>query len=313
MLLLSRRVHQDGIKVVMTGEGADEILLGYDLFRETAIRRFWSRDPDSEWRGSLLKRLYAYLPQYRNSRYFNLLLDFYRPTLPDRDDPHYAMAVRWANGRALEPFFSDDMRAFVGRYDPVSELDKWLPPGYTDAGDIDRAQCVEVLTLMTNYLLSSQGDRMSMANSVEGRYPYLDHHFVEFAARLPKRIKLRGMKDKFILRNAFKAVVPEAVRERPKVAYQAPDLAGFISDGRAPDWVEELLTPARIKETGLFDPDRVSRLLSKGKSHKLSRIGTRDNMAFVLVLSTMLLDEFFVRGKAWTEPIASARQPMVMV
>jgi asparagine synthase (glutamine-hydrolysing) len=313
MLLLSRQVHKDGIKVVMTGEGADEVLLGYDLFRETAIRRFWSRDPGSQGRGSLLKRLYAYLPQFRNPRYFNLLLDYYRPTLEDRGDPHYAMAVRWENGRALEPFFSGDMRAFVERYDPVTDLERWLPAGYTSSGDVERAQCVEVLTLLSNYLLSSQGDRMSMANSVEGRYPYLDHRFVEFAARLPERIKLRGMKDKFILRHAFKAVIPEAVRARPKVAYQAPDLAAFISEGRAPEYVEDLLSSKRIAEVGLFDPAQVLRLLDKGKAHKLSRIGTRDNMAFVLVLSTMLLDELFVRRDHSAALRGRGEEEMVMV
>jgi asparagine synthase (glutamine-hydrolysing) len=295
LFLLSRRVYQDGIKVVMTGEGADEVLLGYDLFREAAIRRFWSKRPDSKWRGSLFKKLYFYLPQYRNPRYFNLLLDFYRPTLLDPGDPHYAMAVRWANGKALELYLSEDMRAFTEEYNPVADLERWLPSSYFEVGDIERAQYIEVLALLGNYLLSSQGDRMSMAHAVEGRYPYLDHQFIEFVARLPKRLKLRGLKDKFILRNAFGSLIPDEVRKRPKVAYQAPDLKGFITDGYVPEYVESLLSPDRIKETGLFDPARVAQLMAKGRSTNLARMGNRDNMAFVLVLSTMLLDDIFVR------------------
>ncbi len=88
------------------------------------------------------------------------------------------------------------------------------------------------------------------------------------------------------------------MRERPKVAYQAPDLKSFYVDGEAPEYVEELLSPDRIADVGLFDPQRVDQLVSKGRTSKLARIGMRDNMAFVLVLSTMLLDDLFVRGNA---------------
>ncbi|MDH4260405.1 MAG: asparagine synthase C-terminal domain-containing protein, partial [Gammaproteobacteria bacterium] len=136
----------------------------------------------------------------------------------------------------------------------------------------------------------------SMAHAVEGRYPYLDHHFIEFAARLPRRLKLRGLKDKFILRNAFGDRIPEQIRKRPKMAYQAPDLKGFFVNGKAPEYVETLLNPQRLAEVGLFDSAQVTQLLKKGREFKLARVGMRDNMAFVLVISTMLLDDFFVRG-----------------
>lgn len=302
LFLLSQRVHEDGIKVVMTGEGADEVLLGYDLFRETAIRRFWQRNPESEWRASLFKRLYAYLPQYRNPRYFGLLIDFYRSTLEDTENEHFAMAVRWNNGRTLEQYFSADMKEWSQAYDPELALNQWLPDGYSDSDDIDRAQITEVMTLLSNYLLSSQGDRMSMAHAVEGRYPYLDHEFMEFAARLPRRIKLRGLRDKFILRQAFGDALPKPVRDRPKVAYQAPDIRGFFVDGWEPDYLSEILSERRLNETGLFDAKRVALLLAKARSQKLDRVGNRDNMAFVLVLSTMLLDDIFVRG---ANPVSS--------
>ena len=292
---LSRKVHADGIKVVMTGEGADEVLLGYDLFRETLIRRFWGRRPESTWRGALLRRLYAYLPQYRNPRYISMVMDFYRPFLEDKGDLHYAMAVRWMNSAALAPYFSADMQAYAMAHDPIADLNATLPAEYARANDIERGQCIEAQGLMANYLLSSQGDRMSMAHAVEGRYPFLDHEFIEFAARLPQNIKLRGMKDKFILRRAYADQLPETVWNRPKVAYQAPDVKGFFIDGKAQDYVEELLAPDQIRAVGLFDPDRVSQLVKKARGYNLSRVGVRDNMALVLILSTMLLDALYVR------------------
>ena len=147
MMRLSKEVRAAGIKVVMSGEGADEILLGYDLFREAKIRRFWARDPGSRCRGQLLRRLYDYLPQYKSPRYFNLMLDFYRPTLSQVDDPHYAMAVRWANGKALEACFSRDVQELASANDPVAELDRWLPAGYGEADDVERAQAIEAMTL----------------------------------------------------------------------------------------------------------------------------------------------------------------------
>lgn len=296
LFLLSRRVHEDGRKLVMTGEGADEVLLGYDLFREVSIRRFWGRQPGSAWRGKLLQRLYAYLPQYRNTRYFGMLLEFYRATLSDLGDPHFAMAVRWQNGLGLSDYFSSALQGRAEIYDPISGLEPWLPGCYGQAGDIERAQMIEISTLLSNYLLSSQGDRMSMAHGVEGRYPYLDDDFVAFANRLPRSIKLRGLKDKFILRQSFSDVLPDEIAKRPKVAYQAPDLKGFFADGLCPDYVEALMSRERVEDTGLFNASRVEQLMQKGRTFGLSRVGMRDNMAFTSILSTQLLDEIYVRG-----------------
>lgn len=300
LYLLSRRVRSDGYKVVMTGEGADEVLLGYDMFRETKIRRFWGRQPDSKWRGRLISRLYSYLPQYRNPRYLALLLDFYRPFLADTGDPHFAMAVRWANGKALEGYFGPALHDVAATYDPLEDLEAALPSRYLDGDDIDRAQCIEGHSLLANYLLSSQGDRMSMAHSVETRYPYLDEDFIAFAARLPRSVKLRGLRDKYVLREAFSGRLPEAIARRPKVAYQAPDLKAFFIDGSAPDYVNELLDQRALSDAGYFNPERVALLVKKARTHNLDRVGVRDNMAFVLVLSTMLLYETFVKGSGAT-------------
>lgn len=298
LFLLSRAVRKDGLKVVMTGEGADEMLLGYDLFKEVAIRLFWEKRPESKWRGRLLERLYRHLPQYRNRRYIQILMDFYRTTLQGaEEDPHYAMAVRWGNGKAIENYLSPVLREQAAAYDPCSALQPMLPPRYPDIDHVERAQQVEVATLLSNYLLASQGDRMSMSHGVEGRYPYLDDDFVAFVARLPRRIKLRGLRDKFVLRHAFGEEIPDQIRNRPKVAYQAPEMIAFFENGKMPDYAEELLSRERIQETGLFDPGAVDALIAKGRSATLSRLGMRDSVAYLVILSTMLLDELYVRSK----------------
>jgi asparagine synthase (glutamine-hydrolysing) len=303
---LAQEVRAAGLKVVMSGEGADEILLGYDLFREAKIRRFWARAPQSRCRGQLLRRLYDYLPQYKNPRYFNLMLDFYRPTLGQVDDPHYAMAVRWSNGEALAASFSRSLQELARAYDPVAELDGWLPARYAEADDVERAQAIETMTLLGNYLLSSQGDRMALANSVETRYPYLDLEFVRFAARLPRRIKLRGLKDKFILREAYADRIPDAVRRRKKFAYQAPEKKSFFPGGTLVGWAADLLSRERIAADGIFDPDYVEQycLTPVGDA---GRQGFRANMLFMIVLSTTLLVERFIRSRPGTRPALAPR------
>tara|TARA_B100000029_G_scaffold394564_1_gene392073 strand:- start:234 stop:962 length:729 start_codon:yes stop_codon:yes gene_type:complete len=226
-----------------------------------------------------------------------MLMDFYKPYLSDKGDSYYAMNVRWSNGLALQSFFSDEMKSFVTRNDPLDSLNTILPEGYHKSDDIERAQWIEWKTLLSNYLLSSQGDRMSMAHGVESRVPFLDHEFIEFCSRLPRKIKLRGLKDKFILRKAFANKLPKEVTERPKVAYQAPDLKGFFVNGKAPDYVYDVLGPKRIRENGFFNETLVEQLLKKAESFKLDRVSNRDNMAFILILSTMLLEETLVRKK----------------
>src|SRR5262245_5800395 len=298
LYLLSERVRQDGIKVVFTGEGADEVLLGYDLFREVAIRRFWERQPDSRCRPQLFRRLYHYLPQFRNARYAGLVTDMYKAHLVAPDDPHYAMRIRWANGKAMEGCLSKDVQQRYHDYDPVADLARWLPPGYWDASDIQKAQQIEVALLLGNYLLSSQGDRMSMSHSVEGRYPYLDLEFVKFAASLPQNVKLRSLRDKYVLRNAFDGEIPDAIRTRPKVAYQAPEMKAFFCDENTANATADVLSADRVRELGLFDPAFVSYLSTKARSRQFDRLGFRDNMCFVVIVSTLLLHDLLVKGRA---------------
>jgi asparagine synthase (glutamine-hydrolysing) len=313
MYRLSKEVHAAGIKVVMSGEGADEILLGYDLFREAKIRRFWARQPASRFRGQLLRRLYDYLPQYKNPRYFNLMLDFYRPTLTPTENPHYPMAVRWSSGKALEACFSRNFRDVVEAYDPIADLDERLPAHYAQASDVERAQSIEAMTLLGNYLLSSQGDRMALANSVETRYPYLDLDFVRFAARLPHGLKLRGLKDKFILRQTYAGDIPEALRNRKKFAYQAPEKKSFFPGGTLVEWAADMLSRERIARDGLFDPVYVAQYCLTPPAREAGRHSFRNNMLFMIVLSTTILVDRFVRNRPQaSSPAMAARRLRVI-
>lgn len=292
LMMLSELVRKEGYKVVLTGEGADEVFGGYDLFKEAKIRRFWAAQPESRARAALLTRLYPYL---KHSPVGNAAMagSFYGQGLAEVGDPFYAHRPRWATTRRLWNFFSPELRDAVAMEDPIHIFAGMLPPDFGSWEGLARDQYVEVQTLLSGYLLSSQGDRVCMANSVEGRVPYLDHRVIEFTNRLPARYKLKGLTEKAILRHALRTYLPASVSSRVKQPYRAPDCLSFFDAGKPLDYVAELLSPGRIKSAGYFQPAAVSRLFEKCRSGRA--IGFSDNMAFVGILSTMLLDEVFLR------------------
>ena len=309
LMLLSGHVHDAGYKVVLTGEGADEVFAGYDLFKEARIRRFWARQPDSAWRHRLLGRLYPYLASSPVAG-GALSSGFFRDGMESVNEPWFAHIPRWTTTSRIARFFSADVRAGLGDFDPYGALAATLPPQLQGWSALARDQYVEAHTLMTGYLLCSQGDRVAMANSIEGRFPFLDHRVIEFANALPPRLKLRGLLEKALLKDATADLVPPSVRERVKQPYRAPDSQSFFADGMAPDYVEELLGARKVDHAGYFDAAMVTRLVAKCRSGRA--IGFADNMAFVGILSTMLLHEQMVLGHEvdapeWASPPTAAR------
>ena len=169
---------------------------------------------------------------------------------------------------------------------------------------LGRAQYLEITTFLEGYLLHAQGDRMLMGNSVEGRFPYLDHRVAELAARLPDRLRLRGLEEKHALRAAMARHLPSEIRERRKHPYRAP--IGEALDGTgAPDYVRELLAPGRIDAAGLLDAAAVGRLVNK---FKLGKGGSEtDEMGLVGAVTLMLLHERFVSKPRHAAPLEPSR------
>ena len=294
--LLSESVRKDGLKVVLTGEGSDEILLGYDIFRETKIRRFCAKSPNSDWRPQLFKRLYAYLPQFANPRFANLAIESLKKSL-NSNSPFFSHEIRWGNNAANKIYFSEALRDGLKGYNAIDELASIVPENFHKAGDVSRAQYLEINTLLRGYLLSSQGDRQILGNSVEGRFPFLDHELLNFVSTLPQRYKLSGLKDKHILRESMKGLLPDEVRLRPKFAYQAPEVRAFYpKDKPVSGLIEKYLNEYSLKDVGMFDVGLVKNLLLKISQSEHSRLSTRDNTSFVQVLSTQIFNEMFVKA-----------------
>ena len=291
LMLLADRVREAGFKVVLTGEGADEVFGGYDIFKEGKIRRFWARQPDSARRPLLLKRLYGYLA---NSPVASGALagGFFGQSLNDPGDPYFAHRPRWAMTNRVLRLLAPEFRRRIDAEHPVSRLADLAPRPEAGWAPLSRDQYVEAHTLLTGYLLHAQGDRVAMAASVEGRYPFLDHRLIEFAGRLPSQWKIRGLREKYILRRAVGDWLPPGVARRTKQPYRAPDSESYFREGQPLEYVAEALSPGRIEEAGYFNPLLVAKLVEKCRSG--AAIGFADNVAFVTVLTTQLLHQQFV-------------------
>jgi asparagine synthase (glutamine-hydrolysing) len=294
LLILSRLVHESGIKVVLTGEGADEVFGGYDLFREAKVRRFWGRQPDSRIRPLLLARLYPYMARSPVARQ-EIAQAWFGQDRQRWREPGFGHRPRWQATAALHRLFSREVRDALVGTDVVDRLLGSLPDGFGGWSALSQDEYLEVRTLLSGYLLSAQGDRMLMANSVEGRYPYLDPELTKLADRLPATMKLRGLHEKVVLRRVATGLLPEPIVARLKQPYRAPDARVFAGAG-APDWVGDILSERSVLDGGIFDPGAVTSLWRTCRARPVGTpFSNTDNMALVGVLSTGLLLDRLVR------------------
>lgn len=293
LLLLSAHVRDAGYDMVLTGEGADEVFAGYDLFKEAMVRRFWARQPASTCRPRLLERLYPYL-EHSPTTAPAFARAFFGKGMEHVRRPIFAHLPRWSTSARALSFFSEALRTELTSWDPLEACERMLPAEIEGWEPLARYQYVEARTLLS-HLLSSQGDRVSMANGLRARLPYLDHRIIELASRFPSRFKLRGLSEKHVLRRALGGLLPKSVAERPKQPYRAPESISFFFDGKAVDYVNDLLGSEQLRKAGYFDPIAVERLREKCRTRCATSFS--DNQAFVGILSTMLLHETFVRRR----------------
>jgi asparagine synthase (glutamine-hydrolysing) len=290
--MLSAAVRASGIKVVLTGEGADEMFAGYDLFREGKVRRFWAKRPDSTLRPRLLERLYPYLARSPIAQQA-MARAFFGRDLARASGPGFAHGPRWSSASALHRILHAEVREAWTKAarDPDARL-RVLPTDFASWEPLAQDQYLEIETLLTPYILSSQGDRMLMANSIEGRFPFLDADVMRLAHSLPAAYKLRALDEKHVLKRAARGEVPDAILARTKQPYRAPNAAAFLGPNE-PDWVRAVASPDAIARAGLFDPRASGFLLDKVRgmllqSHVAS-LSNADDMAVVALLSTQLL------------------------
>lgn len=305
LFLLSKLVRDSNYKVVLTGEGADEFLAGYNIFKEAKIRRFWARQPQSRLRPQLFQRLYQYIGSLSqvNTDY---LAAFFGEGLTDVTSPDYSHMTRWRNTSRIKRFFTEEVRqAGADQADPAVAY----PPDFATWDPLHQAQYLEITTFLSQYLLSSQGDRVSMGHSVEGRFPFLDYRVVEFCNHLPPSLKLHGLTEKYLLRKLGATCLPEDIWHRPKHPYRAPITSSFLRsvsspNGPTPDYVREMLSPEQLQAAGLFKPAAVSHLVRKIEQGLPA--SETDDMTLVGILSSQLVYHQFIAHFIPAQPLSHA-------
>jgi len=327
MLLLSEFVREQGMRVVLTGEGADELFGGYDIFKEARLRAYLARDPASEMRQALASRLHrqhatrtdggiamwsAFLRSgeahaHRRDSSAHLREDGQEHALQRSGsgdtDPFASHLLRWQSGAWMVRFLSEDIRASLDQEAFCRCVESAMPPAWRDLDDLGRAQELEIASFMVPYLLSSQGDRMLMANGVEGRYPFLDGALAAEAARLRSEERLVGLREKPLLRRIARRLLPREIAERPKWPYRSPMQRAFFGVD-APDFVRDALSDTRLRAHPLIDGPAATRLAQRAFTASATKpLSEREEMAAFGLLTLVLWHERFVEHASFANAV----------
>jgi len=290
-LLLSEMARRH-VKVVLTGEGADELLAGYGLFKHQVHLDAVARDPgDAAARRALATFLAServWINSTRSRRYVR-----HAEVLAQLGVYPYSVLKGLVNSRKIVPLLSAGFRERMGRIDCLDVLAGWVPrERLRGLSSMAATQYLLFKLDLPGYTLSCLGDRVEMAGSVESRLPFLDHKLVEFAWQLPDHLKLRHDQEKYLLRLAMAELLPELAGRR-KTMFMAPP-ADLLRLGRWRALLQSYLAPAKVRELGVFDPRRLyavwqgTRCLPRG-----SYLHAACEMGILLALSLSILFELF--------------------
>jgi asparagine synthase (glutamine-hydrolysing) len=288
--LLSRAVRNAGIKVVFTGEGADEMLGGYPYFRVDALNNDPTMTPEQrvklldEMLGANAATRALMMPERVSSPEMQAIerrLGWLPATLN--------VAASQAN--SIAPFFRDDLPASVREFQPlVSALDR-LPVAQRVVGRdrLNQMLYVNAKTVMPNFILNYLADRMEMAHSIEGRVPFLDHHVAEAAARVPVSMKVKGIREKHVLREAAKDVLIPEVYDRQKHPFTTPPTRN--PNDPMLEFYRDTFASQAAKDQPIFDMKRVSaaldQLLEVPADQRIAVEGNLQRVASVVVMQDL--------------------------
>jgi asparagine synthase (glutamine-hydrolysing) len=291
MFLLSKFVKQQGITVVCTGEGADEVFGGYDIFREALVRKFIGRQPASRVRPMLLEHLYPQI--FKNERAKVSFRNFILNSSTDLDSPLFSHLIRWTNTARTKQFFSRELAGNIDNYSTINDCLNLLPDLFNTRDTLSKAQFLEDTIFLSTYLLSSQGDRMAMAHSIEMRPPYLDHRIFELMSRVSPRWKILGINEKHLLKKVFKDILPASITQRTKQPYRAPIQQTFKSQLQT-GYIRDILSQQSINEANLFDYAKVVHLIKKIESGVST--SETEGMAIAGLISSQLIYSQFIKN-----------------
>jgi asparagine synthase (glutamine-hydrolysing) len=286
LLRLASAVHQQGYKVTLTGEGADEALAGYVWFKMQKLREAVFRRPGGPI-GMFLRGLILRSVGGNASRWPS--------PAPMRGTRAAQQELYDVLSQSRQLLYSDGMWERLGDHNPYDDLDltndrisRWHP--------LNRSLYVGYKLMLPGLLLYGKGDRIAMNSSVEARYPFLDDDVIQFCASIAPEYKLHGMTDKWLLRQVAARTLPPQIANRRKTMFRASWSKTFLGPS-GPAWVGQLLSPASLRATGYFDADLVARACHERLTRP--RLGPRQlgfDMHLTSVVATQLWHHTFISG-----------------
>jgi asparagine synthase (glutamine-hydrolysing) len=308
-LLMSRHVNEANYKVVVTGEGSDELFGGYPAFRrDMFLHGMDTLTPSerAEWESLLdeANKLFkgAMLAEDEvNDTSLDELVGF----TPSCLQPWLATA-EYVPG-LLHP----DLRQEIEDYQPGKAIADALDGDMLEGRHpLDKAQYVWIKTMLEGQILTWGGDRVDMANSMEARPPFLDHHLAEFATRIPPSLRIKGRTEKYVLREAMKGVLPKVLYEREKFAFMAPPAHTDPDKWAAmKSLAERFLSDEAIDNAGLLDKSNVRKLfeLHEDENTPVSRQVKLDAVINHM-LGVQILHKHFVANDVPAQAASRARE-----
>lgn len=262
-LMLSRRTSEAGVKVVLAGQGADELFGGYVGYRFDAFQQFATLSDATSEEIEIRRRMWGDDGFVYEHDYFSLRR---------RVDALYTPAVRGERTDATAPSISlDKLRGL----DPLQ-----------------RRTYVDLKLRLADHLLGDHGDRMTFAHGVEARYPFLSRQVIDVVRRLPAHLKVRNHREKFILREVAHRRVPNEIIEREKFGFAAPG-ADLLIQNDSSGYIAELLSEKRLRRDGYFDPSTVADLVaSYQQSGFRLHMPFEVDLLFVVITFGIFLDQF---------------------
>jgi asparagine synthase (glutamine-hydrolysing) len=259
------RLAADHVKVVLTGEGADEMLAGYGKYRTTvynlALGRTYARAIPESLRRAVRRAIENAPITSRIKQKLSRTFLFRPPNIEDIYFDNFSVFSR-SMQRSL---FTGDALERIGESDPYSSAVNCIKE--SDARELlDQLLAADTKTYLHELLMKQ--DQMSMAASIESRVPFLDHKLVEFAARMPVKMKLRGLTTKYVLRQAMRDRLPKEILTRKKMGFPVP--IGSWLRGPFKHIVDEYILSPRTRERGIFDHNFVETLVARhmaGENH----------------------------------------------
>lgn len=261
-LLMSRHVKNAGYKVVVTGEGSDELFGGYPAFRRDLFLHGLDDLPQSE------RRVWEQMLAESNKLFTGAMLAadaVHDAALDARVGFTPSCLQPWlAAGAQVPALLAPERRAELAGYQPGAAIAEALDASMLAGRHaLDKAQYVWIKTMLEGQILTWGGDRVDMANSMEARPPFLDHHLAEFAAQLPPSLRIKGRTEKYVLREAMRGLLPQVLYEREKFAFMAPPAHTSPDKWAAMKGLaERYLSDEAIAAAGLLDREGVRALFA---------------------------------------------------